>query len=848
MQDAAHECIREIGRLGCVQFTDLNEELTPFQRRYVSGVKRCDELERKVRFFNAEIDKFGLEVRTIGSAEQFLRSTEQVNSSAALLNDLERELEEAEKQLLEFNKFHDKLSQEYNEKIELHEVLAKSASFYSSVPTSSGPSSTATPLLDDDFGLIKDARDDAYEMRFSSVTGIVSDVDRSRFERALFRSTRGNCYVRFAEVDEALDNGSGEKVSKSVFIVFYKSVAIENKVKRICDAFGARRYDVPSGGDGGRGVSLAIEENKRNIADSRTVLMKNRDVRYGLCKQLSGRVTEWLWIILREKAVFHTLNTLKPDVSGMLRGEGWVVSDCVDPVKSLVQEAHLRSGLGNACVVDRHQTKPWPTPPTFFKTNSFTKPYQDFVDTYGVPRYKEANPALFTAVTFPFLFGMMYGDVGHGTCLALAGLYLCLSYQDDPKRGEMLQGVYEARYMLLMMGCFAVYAGVIYNDIFSLPMSLFKSQWDWGEDPQEDQLANNTCSYGESHCVYSMGIDPAWKISSNELLFSNSLKMKMAVIIGILQMNGGIFLKGMNAVYFKEKATLYFEVIPMMIFAYGLFGYMIIIIFVKWSVDWDKRMYTGTCNEDNGLWPECRDDPYKYDLSDLCKNGKDPLDLGGSSGGCAAPNLITTLINIALSPGSVDEPIFEGQDKLQVAILLIAFGSIPVLLLAKPFVGNSFESKHGEASHGDDSKALVNGDDEGGGGGHHDGEHEEEHDFTEVLIHQAIETIEFVLGMVSNTASYLRLWALSLAHTELAAVFWEKAMLVTIKMNNPFFIFVGYAVFAAVTFAVLMAMDVLECFLHALRLHWVEFQNKFYKADGYAFKPFALVPLLRAAA
>ena len=45
----------------------------------------------------------------------------------------------------------------------------------------------------------------------------------------------------------------------------------------------------------------------------------------------------------------------------------------------------------------------------------------------------------------------------------------------------------------------------------------------------------------------------------------------------------------------------------------------------------------------------------------------------------------------------------------------------------------------------------------------------------------------------------------------------------------------GFPVLLGATFGILMCMDTMECFLHTLRLHWVEFQNKFFKGDGFPF-------------
>lgn len=492
----------------------------------------------------------------------------------------------------------------------------------------------------------------------------------------------------------------------------------------------------------------------------------------------------------KEKLIFMNLNRcIMRD--NFLEGEVWIPQEKYEKVR-----LHLRN-VGHeyheATFHDAEESKE--TTPTYFKTNEFIYPFQEIVNTYGVPRYKEANPALFTIVTFPFLFGVMFGDIGHGLLLLSFALYLCIKKDEMIASNSPLKPALKARYLLLLMGFFAFFAGWMYNDFLSIPLNLFETCY-----RNSGEIAVKT----HKDCVYPFGMDPKWYVASNELSFFNSLKMKMSVILGVTQMIAGIILRGMNAVYFNNLVDFIFEFIPQLIFMTLLFGYMIVMIFIKWGTDWSN-------------------DPSK------------------------APSIITLLMNIFLKGGSVEnKPLFGStsyQETMNFWFLIICVICIPLILIPKPIL--AFKKKQAEKSEKRNNSQqyyvpLKDKKEEDiaeiGIKTHHD-EHDE--NIADLFVHQSIETIEFVLGSISNTASYLRLWALSLAHAQLAKVFFEKSLLGFVQEGNLIFVIIGFFIFTNITFAVLMCMDLMECFLHTLRLHWVEFQNKFYKADGIKFNSFS---------
>lgn len=364
-------------------------------------------------------------------------------------------------------------------------------------------------------------------MNIGFVAGVIPRERIAAFERILWRTLRGNLYMNQSEIPETiLDPSNNEAIHKNVFVIFAHGKEIIAKIRKISESLGADLYSVDENSDLRRDQ---IHEVNTRLSDLTSVLRNTKQTLDAELTQISRSLQSWLIIIKKEKAVFETLNLFSYDQARKtLIAEAWCPSNSLPLIKSTLHDVTDRAGLSVPSIVNEIKTSK--TPPTFIRTNRFTEGFQTIINAYGTAKYQEVNPGLPTIVTFPFLFAVMFGDAGHGFIMTLAAA--AMIYFERPllkrKNDELFEMAFYGRYIMLMMGIFSIYTGLIYNDAFSKPITQFTSQWVWPERFKEGLSVSASLSDNR----YPFGVDWAWHGTENDLLFSNSYKMKLAILLG----------------------------------------------------------------------------------------------------------------------------------------------------------------------------------------------------------------------------------------------------------------------------------------------------------------------------
>lgn len=791
--EAGRDTVQVLGELGNIHFTDKNEGLSAFQRAFVNDIRRLDNAERQLAYLENVINKKGH--LHIAHNPTLTLSRSSISNIDSLITDLNQ----IEQRVLELDTSFEALTKKYISLCEKSFVVTGSEVFFNLEDGVKIDTTEQDPLLLEQESL--EAGIPLRNLKELTMNYIVGSIPRKNFSilhKILFRTLRGNLFIKNSPINEETflnKSLNEERVEKDCFVVFTHGEVLLQKVCKIIESLDGIVFKDISADEEIR--EEMNNELKAKIDDISTVLDTTVQTLSTELFVVADQLETWKAIIRREKNCYITLNKFQEN-DRSLAAEGWVPTDEVELVKNTLKDA---DGTSSTVLHVIHTNR---TPPTFHRVNKFTEAFQSIVDAYGIASYQEVNPGLATVVTFPFMFAIMFGDLGHGFILFLAALVLVLNENKLKyvRKDEIFDMAYSGRYILLLMGIFSMYTGLLYNDIFSKSMTLFKSGWKYPEE-----FKKNETVFATKTGVYPIGLDWAWHGAENALLFSNSYKMKLSILMGFAHMTYSLFFSLVNYRYRHSKLDVIANFIPSFLFMQSIFGYLSWAIVFKWSQDWIK----------------------------LNK---------------PAPGLLNMLINMFLSPFKIDVPLYRGQQFVQILLLATALVCAPFLLLAKPLYlrhkekKNAVkylsldESREAETVHDDTtvgSSEFIVQDIE---------TNEEPFNFGDVMIHQVIHTIEFCLNCVSHTASYLRLWALSLAHAQLSSVLWSMTIQNAFSSEDPGSfksvakVVILFGMWFVLTVCILVLMEGTSAMLHSLRLHWVEAMSKFFEGEGYAYEPF----------
>ncbi|MFW9771763.1 MAG: V-type ATP synthase subunit I [Candidatus Thorarchaeota archaeon] len=197
--------------------------------------------------------------------------------------------------------------------------------------------------------------------------------------------------------------------------------------------------------------------------------------------------------------------------------------------------------------------------PTIMRNPWFIRPFELITKMYGVPSYSEVDPTPFLAFTFPFIFGLMFGDIGHGLVLIIAGILGGILFRKK-KTGQF-------SWIVFYCGIGAVLGGLFYGEffgyeqIFGIPLQpIFITVPFLGPVSLFDPIANITVVFEFALFIGVVHINLGWFLelinyvrqSKKYLAFSNSF-IKICLLTGGTYL---IFTYGINLTVWLSSTSL----------------------------------------------------------------------------------------------------------------------------------------------------------------------------------------------------------------------------------------------------------------------------------------------------
>jgi V-type H+-transporting ATPase subunit a len=492
-RESANEILFALGKLkNAIEFEDLTKNDLEAKKSFGEMIKRCDEMKKRIDDFLQICKEFQVPLNKnntfydLNSRLSLDMQNRDKKFGSTYFDLIESEIMKNSRKINDLVDSHEQMRENLVVLIEKRHVLQKANELIKdSLPFGNFADSGA-----DEDGILSSLNSNLVLM-----AGTVPTESEMKLKRMIFRISRGNATTTFYNLDidkdeyiytstvrqrgfsianmsnknpiihnmELYNNMNNQKKIFSVVFPGSSENVLLKKILKACEIFQASRYSVPKSSQ----ILEELEALNADIRDKKSMLQSIEKTLNDLLKDLNKFQDINGYKYLVYKIFFEQQRLIYTNLGKcilretFIDGRVWIPLNKLELIEQTLnnlfkdQENKLCASLTDI------ENEPNFNPPTLIVVNEFTSIPQLIVDTYGTPRYKEINPGYFTIITFPFLFGVMFGDIGHSLFLLCLAIYLFIYNKSLSKStNSMVQTLAQSRYFVLLMGFFALYCGI----------------------------------------------------------------------------------------------------------------------------------------------------------------------------------------------------------------------------------------------------------------------------------------------------------------------------------------------------------------------------------------------------